>query len=47
VKEKEKLKNLKIIYERGFSFFPLQRADKATPETLQTLNLTPGISPTA
>merc|ERR1719208_610636 len=35
------------IYERGLSFFPRKRAFRETLATLQILNLTPGISPTA
>ena len=37
----------KAIYDLGFSFFSLKRASRDTPETFTTLNLTPGISPTA
>ncbi len=33
-----------IFYERGFSFFSFHRARRPTPETLTTLNRTPGIS---
>jgi len=36
-----------IIYERGLSFFSLYKASNDTLATLTTLNLTPGISPTA
>ena len=36
----------KAIYDLGFSF-SLKRASRDTPETFTTLNLTPGISPTA
>ena len=35
------------VYDRGFSFFSFQRAKRPTPETLTTLNRTPGISPLA
>merc|ERR550525_1612097 len=35
------------VYDRGFSFFSFQRAKRPTPETLTTLNRTPGISPFA
>lgn len=35
------------IYDLGFSFFSFHKANKETPETLTTLNLTPGISPLA
>ena len=37
----------KVVYERGFSFFSFQSALRPTPETLTTLNRTPGISPLA
>ena len=37
---------LSTLYDRGFSFFSLYRANKETPDTLTTLNRTPGISPT-
>jgi len=40
------LYNLKSSYERGFSFFSLYKAKRATPATFTTLNRTPGISPT-
>lgn len=36
-----------VVYERGFSFFSFHRASRPTPETLTTLNRTPGISPLA
>ena len=36
-----------FVYERGFSFFSFHRALRPTPETLTTLNRTPGISPLA
>lgn len=32
-------------YDLGFSFFPLYKARRETPETLTTLNRQPGISP--
>eukprot|EP00964_Phaeocystis_antarctica_P094714 scaffold61357_cov75-Phaeocystis_antarctica.AAC.5 len=32
---------------RGFSFFSRYKASRATPDTLTTLNRTPGMSPTA
>jgi len=35
------------VYDLGFSFFSFHRALKPTPETLTTLNRTPGISPLA
>ena len=35
------------IYDLGFSFFSFHNADRPTPETFTTLNLTPGISPLA
>jgi hypothetical protein len=35
------------VYDLGFSFFSFHRADRPTPETLTTLNRTPGISPLA
>lgn len=35
------------VYDLGFSFFSLKRARRDTPDTFTTLNLTPGISPTA
>jgi len=34
-------------YDLGFSFFSFHRASRPTPETLTTLNRTPGISPFA
>jgi hypothetical protein len=36
-----------VVYDLGFSFFSFHRADRPTPETLTTLNRTPGISPLA
>lgn len=36
-----------VAYDLGFSFFSFHKANKETPETLTTLNLTPGISPLA
>ena len=39
--------SLRLIDYLGFSFFPVQRAQRAKPLTETTLNLTPGISPTA
>jgi hypothetical protein len=35
------------LYDLGFSFFSFHSADRPTPETLTTLNRTPGISPFA
>jgi len=35
------------LYDLGFSFFSFHKADRPTPETLTTLNRTPGISPFA
>lgn len=35
------------FYDRGFSFFSFHRASRPTPDTLTTLNRTPGISPLA
>lgn len=35
------------VYDLGFSFFSFHSADRPTPETLTTLNRTPGISPLA
>lgn len=35
------------LYDLGFSFFSFQSADRPTPDTLTTLNRTPGISPLA
>jgi len=35
------------LYERGFSFFSLKRARRATPDTLTILKRTPGMSPLA
>jgi len=37
----------KPLYDLGFSFFSFHSADNPTPETLTTLNRTPGISPFA
>lgn len=37
----------KLLYDLGFSFFSFHSADNPTPETLTTLNRTPGISPFA
>lgn len=34
-----------IIYDLGFSFFPLYRASRDTPDTFTTLKRQPGISP--
>lgn len=39
--------SMHIVYERGFSFFSFHSALRPTPETLTTLNRTPGISPLA
>jgi hypothetical protein len=36
-----------VLYDLGFSFFSFHSADRPTPETLTTLNRTPGISPFA
>lgn len=36
-----------VVYERGFSLMPRNRAMRPTPETLTTLKRTPGISPLA
>jgi hypothetical protein len=36
-----------LFYDRGFSFFSFHRASRPTPDTLTTLNRTPGISPLA
>merc|ERR1719409_1949027 len=35
------------VYERGFSFFSLKRAMRATPDTFTILKRTPGMSPLA
>jgi len=40
------LGSIKFVYDRGFSFLPFHKARRLTPETLTTLNRTPGISPT-
>jgi hypothetical protein len=37
----------RTLYDLGFSFFSFHSADSPTPETLTTLNRTPGISPFA
>lgn len=34
-----------VVYDLGFSFFPLYKANKDTPDTLTTLKRQPGISP--
>jgi len=44
---KPKIKRSPSLYDRGFSFFSLNKARSDTPETFTTLNRTPGISPTA
>ena len=36
-----------LLYDLGFSFFSFHSAERPTPETLTTLNRTPGISPLA
>lgn len=35
------------LYDLGFSFFSFHNADRPTPDTLTTLNRTPGMSPFA
>ncbi len=36
-----------LSYDRGFSFFSLNKARSDTPDTFTTLKRTPGMSPTA
>jgi hypothetical protein len=45
IKPEGKVKKKEIIYDLGFSFFPLYNANKDTPETFTTLKRQPGISP--
>jgi hypothetical protein len=42
-----KHRSIETVYDLGFSFFSFHKADRPTPETLTTLNRTPGISPLA